>query len=216
MSGNTSGDPASFASESGRAPAPEDAARANFYGLLARLYYAAPDAALLAAIAGAGEIVAERRAEETGEAPLPQAWRELTRAAAAADAGAVAEEYDALFQGVGKAAVSLYAGAYLMKSAADSPLADVRGYLAAYGLARRQSVSEPEDHFASLLEVMRYLVLERRAPVEEQSAFFMRFLWPASAPLCAAIERAANAYLYKQIAAFTRSFLRVEFDAFRM
>ena len=38
---------------------PEEVARANFYALLASLFYAAPDAALLAALAGAEEIVSE-------------------------------------------------------------------------------------------------------------------------------------------------------------
>ena len=40
---------------------PEEVARANFYGLLARLFYAPPDAALLEALAGAGDLEAEER-----------------------------------------------------------------------------------------------------------------------------------------------------------
>ncbi len=56
--------------------APEDAARTDFYALLARLWHSGPDAALLGAIAGADEIVAE--GEQTG---LAEAWRQLKAAA---------------------------------------------------------------------------------------------------------------------------------------
>jgi len=194
---------------------PEEAARANFYGLLARLFYAPPDAELLAALAGADEIVAEAQAGE-GAASLALTWRDLMLAAAATDAETASEEYENLFVGVGKSPVSLYAGAYLMKSAVDSPLVDIRDDLAAHGLARRSSVNEPEDHIAALCEVMRHLVAEQQAPVGEQTKFFMRFLWPSAIPLCDAIDRSERARLYKQIAMFARSFLQVEFEAFKM
>ncbi len=194
---------------------PEEAARADLYGLLARLFYAPPDAELLAALAGAEEIVAEAQAGE-GAVSLALAWRDLMLAAAAADAEVASEEYEALFIGVGKAPVSLYAGAYLIKTAVDSPLVDIRDYLAARGLARRSSVNEPEDHIAALCEVMRYLVAEQHAPIGEQSKFFMRFLWPSAIPFCEAVGHAEQARLYKQIAIFARSFLQVEFEAFKM
>jgi len=191
---------------------PEEAARAHFYGLLARLFYAPPDAALLAALAAADEIVAEQESAQ----PLGLAWRDLMRAAAATDAEAATEEYETLFIGTGKAQVSLYAGAYLIKTAVDSPLVEIRDILAAHGLARRSSVHEPEDHIAALCELMRHLVAEQQAPLTEQSSFFMRFLWPSAIPLCDAIRRAEQAQLYKPIAMFARSFLDLEHDAFKM
>jgi len=191
---------------------PEEAARAHFYGLLARLFYTPPDAALLAALAAADEIAAEQESAR----PLGLAWRDLMRAAAATDAGAATEEYEALFIGTGKAPVSLYAGAYLIKTAVDSPLVEIRDTLAAHGLVRRPSVSEPEDHIAALCELMRFLVAEQQSPLAEQSSFFMRFLWPSAIPLCDAIGRAEQAQLYKHIAMFARSFLEVEHDAFKM
>ncbi len=190
----------------------EEAARANFYGLLARLFYAPPDAQLLAAIAAAKEVVAE---QESGRA-FALAWRDLMLAAAKADPSAVADEYDALFVGTGKAPVSLYAGAYLAKSGVDNPLVALRVYLAARGLARRDSVHEPEDHVAAMCEVMRHLIAQEQAPLAEQRSFFARFLWPSFGPLCDAIGRAEQARLYKQIVMFTCSFLQVEHDAFEM
>ena len=190
----------------------EEAARANFYGLLARLFYTPPDEKLLAGIAGADEIAAE---QEGGRA-LALAWRNLMLACAKADAAAVADEYDALFVGTGRAPVSLYAGACLAKTAIDNPLVEVRAYLAARGLARRQSVHEPEDHVAALCEIMRHLIAQEQAPLADQISFFTRFLQPCFEPLCEAIERSDHARLYKQIAMFMRCFFEIEIEAFRM
>lgn len=190
----------------------EEAARANFYGLLARLFYGPPDASLLAAVSAAEDIAAE---QESGRA-LARAWRDLVLAAAKADAASAANEYETLFAGTGRAPVSLYAGAYLARTAVDNPLVDMRAYLAARGLSRNRSVHEPEDHVAAVCEVMRHLIAQEQAPLEEQSSFFMRFLWPSLGPLCDAIGRAEQADLYKRIAMFARCFLELEHDAFKM
>lgn len=190
----------------------EEAARANFYGLLARLFYAPPDAELLAAIAGADEIVAEHE----GARAFALAWRDLKLAAAQADAAAVADEYDTLFVGTGRAPVSLYAGAYLAKSAVDNPLVEIRDFLAARGFARRRSVHEPEDHVALLCETMRHLIAHEQAPLTDQSSFFTRFLGPSYEPLCDAIKQSEHAHLYKHVAMFLRCFFEIEAEAFRM
>ncbi|HXZ50965.1 MAG TPA: molecular chaperone TorD family protein [Burkholderiales bacterium] len=192
--------------------AEEDLARANLYGLLARLFYAPPDAPLLAALAAADGGAAEGESARG----LALAWRELRAAAAAADARAVGEEYESLFAGTGRAPVSLYAGAYLARSAADNPLVEIRGYLAARGLARKSQVNEPEDHIAALCEVMRHIIAQQQTPLSEQSQFFMRFLWPGARPLCDAIEASTYSRLYKQIAMLARNFLEIEHEAFRI
>ena len=189
----------------------EDAARARFYGLLARLFYAPPDAQLLAALAAEKQLDVEH---ESGRA-FAQAWRELCAAAAATDALAASEEYETLFAGTGRAPVSLYAGAYLNEFAADNVLVVLRDYLAARGLARKVQVNEPEDHFAALCEVMRHLIAEQRAPLAEQRIFYLRFLWPAARELCEAIRVVERAHLYKQIAMFARNYLEIELEAFQ-
>src|SRR5258708_4030816 len=88
--------------------APEELARANFYGLIARLFSAPPDAMLLQTIAAAGELEAE-------EGGMALAWRDLAQAAAAAEAEAVKEEYDGAFIGAGKAPITLYTSAYSVR-----------------------------------------------------------------------------------------------------
>ena len=133
---------------------PEEVARANFYGLLARLFYAPPDTPLLQALAGAGDMEAE------GEG-FSRAWSDLVRAAAATEAEAAKEEYDSAFVGTGKAPVSLYVCAYTIQFSNEAPLAQLRGELYSLGLARRAGASEPEDHIAGLCDAMRHLVAEQ-------------------------------------------------------
>src|SRR5256714_15512870 len=87
---------------------PEEEARANFYGVLAGLFYAPPEEALLKALAGADELDAE---DET----LAARWRELIAAAAVTPAEAVREEYDRAFIGTGEAPGTLYASAYSLR-----------------------------------------------------------------------------------------------------
>ncbi len=185
--------------------APEDAARANFYGLLARLFYAPPDRALLAALAGADEI-----AGQEGGSGLALAWRELKEGAATLDEDAARGEFDALYIGTGKAEVSPYAGAYVKRARADQQLVALRQYLAQQGLARQPGVNEPEDHVAALCDVMRHLIAEQHAALDSQSKFFATFVWPSAAAFCDATEKAERAAFYRLAARFARSFLEVE------
>jgi TorA maturation chaperone TorD len=188
---------------------PEERARANFYGLLARLFYAAPDEALLKALASADELDAE---DET----LAARWRELIAAAAVTPAEAVREEYDSAFVGTGKAPVTLYASAYSLRYTNETPLAALRGELGALGLGRRSQAGEPEDHIAALCETMRHLIVEQRRPLEEQRDFYGRWLAPNVDALCAAIEASEHASFYRVVARLAKAFFSLEQAAFEM
>ena len=192
-----------------RTLAPEEAARANFYGLLARLFQAPPDPALLETLASADEMAAETGA-------IAAAWRDLSRAAAEADPQAVREEYDAAFIGTGKAPVTLYAGAYSIRFTNEAPLAELRGELARMGLGRRTETSEPEDHIAALCEVMRYLISEEKADLIVQQRFFSRWVWPNAGPLCDAISESPMTAFYRSVARLAKSFFELEKSAFEM
>jgi TorA maturation chaperone TorD len=187
---------------------PEEEARAHFYALLARLFYAAPDAALLSAIAG-GKIEGE-------EPTLARAWQELAQAAGEADPEALRGEYESAFIGTGKAPVTLYTGAYTIRYTNEVPLAKLRGELSALGLARQASVSEPEDHIAALCDTMRHLIAEQQRDLEEQKRFFNRWIAPAADPLCTAIETAETTCFYRRVGRFAKAFLTVEQLAFEM
>ena len=116
----------------------EDRARAEHYALIARLFHAAPDAALLAALAQAGQTLGG----EGGE--LPRAWAVLGAAAQAMPQQAVADEFDALFVSVGKPDVMSNGSWYLTGFLQEEPLAELRDDLAALGLGRRPGVTETE------------------------------------------------------------------------
>ena len=184
--------------------APEEEARANLYGLLARLFYAAPDPGLLRAIAA-----------DTLEGDLAHPWEELKRAAAAADPAALREEYETAFIGTGKAPVTLYTSAYSIRFSNEVPLAELRGELLRLGLARRAEAREPEDHIAALCDVMRHLVAKQQ-DLDEQRRFFHRWIASAAEPLCAAIERSDKTDFYKRVAALARRFFSLEQTAFEM
>lgn len=188
---------------------PEEQARANFYALLARLFYAPPDAALLQALAASGELPAE-------EAGLAAAWRELVAAARRADPEAVREEYEAAFIGTGKALVTLYSSAYLVRYSNERPLVALRQELAALGLARREGVHEPEDHIAGLLDVMRHLIVERSGALDGQRDFFARWIRPTAERLCDAIAQCDKTSFYKSVARLLRELCRVEHTSFEM
>jgi TorA maturation chaperone TorD len=201
------------APELAAAVSPEDRARADFYALISRLFYAGPDAALLAAIAHADEIVAE--AENIS---LAESWKSLTSAAAAMDAEAAQEEYESVFVGTGKAEITPYASNYLAESMKENVLVRLRAELAATGLERDQGAAECEDHFSGLCEVMRHLIGlgSDDAAVQKQKSFLMRYLVPTYAGFCDAVTVSPNTNFYKHVARFTKAFLDVETESFQI
>jgi TorA maturation chaperone TorD len=190
---------------------PEELARANLYSLVSRLFYGPADAGLLSEICG-GERGREGQADG-GE--LVAAWRNLQEACRSVSAPAVREEYDGLFVGVGRAAVTPYLSAYAESRSPDRYVVRLREQLGTWGLARRQSVFEMEDHISGLSDVMRWLI-EARRPLAMQRAFFEDFVQPGVGPFFAAVQNAPAASFYKRVAAFSVSFFEVEKAAFEM
>ena len=191
----------------------EETARAEIYGLLAQLYYAAPPPELLAALR-----VAVTEAPAQG-AFLEEPWRELVGVARSMSDAAVREEYDALFGGVGKPEIYLFGSHYLSGFLNEKPLARLRDALAELGLARDEGMGETEDHVAYLCEVMRYLIAGDDAAVAnltKQSEFFAAHLQPWGTALCDAIAAHPKARFYAVLADFTRAFLNVEAQGFDM
>lgn len=190
----------------------EDRARAEHYALLARLFHAAPDAALLAALAQAGRTLGG----EGGE--LPRAWAVLGTAAQAMPPQAVADEFDALFVSVGKPEVMSNGSWYLTGFLQEEPLAELRDDLAELGLGRRPGVTETEDHIAALAEVMRHLVLTGpdAAGLVRQQQFFGRHLAPWYAQFAGALAAAPKADFYAKVGGLLAAFMDIERQAFDM
>lgn len=203
----------SVAFDAPRAIAPEDQARADYYALLAALFYGAPDDRLLQAI-----VIAVEPPALTEAAPLVAGWRALAAAAAHVTHDAVADEYERLFIGVGKPDVMLFGSHYLAGFMNEKPLAQLRDNLLALGLRRNAASTEPEDHIAAECDVMRFLILgdldTRPAAIEDQRRFFAVHLQPWVFKFCAATAQSGNANFYRRVAAFAQAFFTIETEAF--
>jgi TorA maturation chaperone TorD len=197
-----------------RALPAEEVARGDFYALLARMLHAAPDAALLSSLATAPALPDE------GAPALARAWRDLVDASSVMDAEAAAAEFESLFVGVGKAAVSVYAGFYGGAPSIDHPRVRIQADMAALGLARRDTASEPEDHYAGLLDVMRVLAQggagRSAAALPEQQRFFETHLGQGLAMFFAALGKSEHANYYRKVAAFGAAFTVLETESFSL
>ena len=188
--------------------APEEAARANLYGLIARLFYAPPDAQLISELLQAPPI--------EGESDLATSWREMTEACKSAFPAVLESEHLELFIGTGKAEVTPYLSHYVKRHAQDNPLVALRQQLAAWGIGRREGVPEYEDHISGVCETMRFVIAVQQRSPEEQQMFFERFLYGGGIAFCTAVTASTKARFYPVVARFARAFFDVEKSAFEM
>jgi TorA maturation chaperone TorD len=192
--------------------AAEESARADFYALLSRIFQAPPDGELLAAVAASEPI-------SGGDPRLAKAWQDLVHASSAMDPDAAVDEYETLFGGVGKSAVSLYAGFYAGAMAIDHPRVRIRADLAGLGLAPR-STHEPEDYIPGLFDAMRVLVAggagRGAATVEEQRRFFQSHVEPAMDRFVKTVSEAEKANYYRRVGALAAAFLAIESESFEL
>lgn len=191
----------------------EETARSELYGLLALVYYASP----------ATEFVANLRVAATDTpaagAFLEEPWRALVGVARDMTDAQIAAEFEALFGGVGKPEVYLYASHYLSGFLNEKPLARLRTELNSLGLARDEAMSETEDHMAYLCEVMRYLIAGDDVAVANltrQQSFFAAHMQPWVMQLCDALQKHPKARFYAAVAELTRAFMHVEAQGFDM
>lgn len=191
----------------------EETARAEVYGLLSALYYAAPSADLLTQLR-----VAVTDAPNAGGF-LEEPWRALVGAARATTPETLAAEYNTLFGGVGKPEVYLFGSFYLSGFLNEKPLAKLRADVAALGLERDDAMSETEDHVAYGCEVMRYLIAGDDVAVAnltQQQQFFRSHLHPWLPRMCEAIAKHPQSHFYRAVADFTLAFISVEAQGFDM
>lgn len=191
--------------------APEDEGRLQFYALLARLFAAGPDDGLLRALArSAGDV--------EGDGELARAWNDLAAAAANTSALDATLEFDAMFIGVGKAAVSTYLSHYLPVARKEVVLVELRDTLARLGLARTASSAEPEDNLTAVLEVMRHLVAagSDAQSLELQREFFVRYLQPSYRGFCVAAHKAELSDFYKAAVRLLEAFMDSDLAQFEM
>lgn len=189
------------------APDEEDGARAALYGLVARLFYAAPDQAVLGQILHAGAFA-------EGESPVARAWRDLVEASRTAFPVKLDAEHTDLFVGTGKAEVTPYLSHYTIRYSTDTPLVDLRRQLKLWGMGRKEAAHEPEDHISGVCEAMRLAIAAQQRSLDEQKTFFERFIYRGAIAFCGAITASPKADYYRHVATFARAFFELEREAF--
>ena len=189
--------------------AEEDVLRADLYAMLGRLLANPPAQDLIDTAAGlAGD-----------ETDLGQGFSALAKVAASTNARAVEKEYNALFIGLGRGELLPYASYYLTGFLNEKPLARLRGHMAQLGIERNPDVKEPEDHVATLCEIMAGLIRGTYGDplsVDDQHAFFNTHLATWAGHFFADLEGAEGSVFYAPVGKIGRAFMEIEIEAFRM
>jgi TorA maturation chaperone TorD len=204
----------STSTEVGDVGLPEDLARADLYGLIARFFHLPPDQALLDQIAATAD-----QQDATDQAPLAKAWMDVVEVAKNNPAKAWHDEFDLNFISVGKPNVVLNGSFYIAGHLNEKPLVNIRKALEEFGLEAAEQVTETEDHISALCEVMRYLIAGDDVEISNltnQKVFFNAHIRPWYDDLCDAIEVIPEMHLYHPVAALTREFLAIEGQGFDM
>ncbi|MDO8877836.1 MAG: molecular chaperone TorD family protein [Pseudolabrys sp.] len=184
-----------------------DAARAQEYALLAALLMRAPDAALLKRLAGL----------RGDSSPLGMAHIALAEAASRATIEQVEREFFDLFIGVGRGELMPYGSYYLTGFLHERPLARLRDDLGKLGIERVEGNVEPEDHAATLCEIMAGLIggqFDGR-PGSDQEIFEKHMVsWMGR--FFRDIEMAEAANFYRPVGTIGRLLMDIETEAFAL
>jgi TorA maturation chaperone TorD len=184
-----------------------DRARAQEYALLALLLSRAP----------ADELLRRLARLQVDASPLGLAHAALAEAARATDAKQVGREYFDLFIGLGRGELLPYGSYYLTGFLHERPLARLRGDLAAIGIARADDNPEPEDHAATLCEIMSGLISgDFPAPAGSDRQLFDKHMAPWIGRFFADLERAEAAKFYRAVGTLGRTFIEIETQAFAL
>lgn len=183
-------------------------ARADVYRLLAALLAGPADQALL-------ELLRSLESEASAGTAMNSAWQALRTAAGNAGAKDIEQEYFNLFIGLGRGELVPYASWYVHGLLMEKLLASLRDELAVLGLARRDGVSEPEDHVAALCETMGMIIGDSELCLREV-AFFETYLDPWMGRFFVDLEKAETAVFYKAVGRLGQQFLQLERQYFSL
>jgi TorA maturation chaperone TorD len=131
----------------------------------------------------------------------------------------IRDEYMRLFIGVGRGEILPYASFYLTGFLNDKPLAKLRDEMQAMGIERAEGVKDPEDHIASLFDIMAGLIrgnFDAPNNLAAQAKFFKTHIDPWAPLLMQDIEAAKSAVFYAPVGTIGRAFLQIESEAFDM
>ena len=190
----------------------EDMLRGNVYGLLARVLAAPMSDETL-------EMVRSLDGSDD-DTELGRALESLGVLAARTPRGKAEDEYTSLFYGAGAGGeMTPYASFYETGFIYERPLAELRKDMIELGIERSGTTVEPEDHIATLCEIMHGLITGAFGPppsVERQRQFFNRHIANWAGLFFEDLEGAESGVLYMPIGTVGKLFMAVEAEAFEM
>lgn len=189
--------------------AEEDILRAHVYQLLAGFLAEPPDQARL-------RLAAEMSGDDS---ELGKAVQAFSRVAARTTEDQVAQEYQDLFIGIGRGELLPFGSYYLTGFLHEKPLAALRSDMERLGIARPDSVKEPEDHIAAVLDMMAGLItgaFGEPADIALQKEFFDRHVGSWAKHFFRDLEAAKASTLYATLGTVGRVFMDIEEIAFAM
>lgn len=188
----------------------EERLRADLYDFLSGLLAKAPDDAKLEAIAKL----------EPGVGAIGQAINTLSRMASTFSAHQIDREFHDLFIGLSRGELLPFGSYYLTGFLHEKPLAALRNDMARLGIERAEDVHEPEDHIASVFEIMGGLIrgkFEQGSDcIHAQHDFFKAHIDPWAHHFFTDLEGAKNAVFYAAVGTLGRLLVEIEREAFRM
>ncbi|ASM74550.1 MULTISPECIES: TorD/DmsD family molecular chaperone [Roseobacteraceae] len=187
----------------------EDRLRADLYNFMGLILSAPPDRILLDQCAGL----------QGDDSELGQGIATLSKLARLTKPATVESEFNRLFIGLGRGELLPYASYYLTGFLNEKPLALLRQDMAARGLERADTVFEPEDNIASLMEMMGAMIAGRfgtPATLDQQKTFFNKHIAPWAGHFFSDLEGAKNSVFYAPVGKIGRAFMEVESEAFRL
>ena len=193
----------------GEAVLPEEMLRANTYALLAVLLREPP-----------GDVTLEELAAlQPDDGEIGRALGSLAAAAGEISTNDIDDEFHDLFIGVGETELTPYTSYYLTGFVYEKPLAKLRVAMAELGMSQGDDVAEPEDHIASLCEMMCAMISGAfSAPValDRQREFFNTHMAPWAERFFEDLEESPSARFYRPVGTVGRLFMRIEAQSFEM
>ncbi|MBG6142315.1 MAG: molecular chaperone TorD family protein [Rhodobacteraceae bacterium] len=188
---------------------PEDRARSELYDFIGLLLVKPANAALLRQVSQLGG----------DETPLGSALTVLAKIASVTSPEAAEREFNALFIGLGRGELLPYASHYLTGFLNEKPLANLRSDMSSRGIGRAEGKREPEDHIASLMEMMAGMIVGRFGTVTsvaEQKIFFQAHIEPWSIHFFSDLQATKSSVFYGAVGALGRQFMEIEAEGFGM
>ena len=185
-----------------------DQHRSSIYSLLSSLLHKAPNRNVLDKVSSLSG----------GQNKIGEAVETLSILSKKLDIKTIEIEYHNLFIGVGRGELLPYASFYMTGFLNEKPLANLRDDMKRIGISRSPNTSDPEDHIASLCEMMSGIITNQfysSLSLKEQNDFFATHLGPWARHFFDDLIAAEYSVFYAPVGSLGKAFIEIETEAFK-